>query len=105
MMLKKAADNFRRGVDRIKWFSSVLSARLKIEITIIKLLYRSDEVRRQREELLRAIGERVYDMRANPEKNVFRDKVTQESISGIEALEKEIDELNRRVQEVSRVGV
>ncbi len=105
MMLKQAADNFRKGVERIKWFSSVFSTRLRIEITIVKLLYRSDEMRRQREELLRTIGERVYDMRENPERNVFKDRVTQESIGRIQALEKEIEELNRRVQDVSRVGV
>ncbi len=104
-MLKKAADNFRRGAERIRWFSTVFSTRLKLEITIIKLMYRSDEMRRQREELLRTIGERVYEMRETPERNVFKDRVTQESIGRIEALEKEIDELNRRVQDVSRVGV
>jgi uncharacterized protein YceH (UPF0502 family) len=104
-MLKKAGYNFRKGIERIKWFSSVFAARLKIEITIIKLLYRSDGMRRQREELLMTIGERVYDMRENPERNVFKDRVTQESIGRIEALEKEIGELNRRVQEVSRIGI
>jgi seryl-tRNA synthetase len=104
-MLKRVADNFRNGIARIKWFSSVISARLKIEIAIVKLLHRSDLVQKQRDELIRTIGERIYEMRANEDRNVFRDGTIRESLGRIEDLEKEIEDLKRRVQDVSRVGI
>jgi seryl-tRNA synthetase len=104
-MLKRVTDDFRQGIGRIKWFSSVVSARLKIEIAIIKLLHRSDAVQKQREELIRAIGERVCELRMNQDRNVFRDRTIQDALNKIEGLEKEIEELNRKMQDVSSVGI
>jgi seryl-tRNA synthetase len=104
-MLKRVMESFRQGIGRIKWFSSVVSARMKIEIAIIKLLHRSDTVQKQREELIRTIGERVCELRTNQDRNVFRDRTVQEALNKIEGLEKEIEELNRRVQDVSSVGI
>jgi ubiquinone biosynthesis protein UbiJ len=103
-MLKRLTDSFRQGIARIKWFASVVSARMKIEIAIIKLLHRSDTVQKQREQLIRTIGERVCELRSNPDRNVFRDRTIQDALDKIEGLEREIEELNRRVQDVSRVG-
>ncbi len=104
-MLKRAADSFRNGIARIRWFSSVISARLKIEIAVIKLLHRSDTVQKQRDGLIRAIGERVYELRANEERNILKDSTVRESIGRIEELEKEIEDLNRKVRDVGRVGI
>ncbi len=104
-MLKRAADNFRNGIRRITWFSSVISARLKIEIAIVKLLLRSDQIRKQREELIGQIGERVYRLRANEEMNILGDRMVKELLGRIEEIEKEIEDLSRRMQEVSRTGI
>jgi seryl-tRNA synthetase len=104
-MLKSAVDSFRQGIGRIKWFSSVVSARLKIEIAIIKLLHRSDTVQKQREELIRAIGERVFELGTNQDRNVYRDRTVHDALNKIRDLEKEIEELNRRMQDVSSVGL
>jgi FtsZ-binding cell division protein ZapB len=104
-MLRRVMESFRQGIGRIKWFSSVVSARLKIEIAIIKLLQRSDAAQKQREELIRTIGERVCELGTNRDRNVFRDRTIQEALNTIEGLEKEIEELNRRVQDVTSAGI
>lgn len=104
-MLKRIKDNFIKGVDRIKWFSTVFSERLKIEITIIKLLYRSDEMDKKRDELLKAIGQRVYELKSHTDKNILRDKAVSEAIVEIEKVEKNIEELNQKVSEINKVCV
>jgi len=104
-MLKRIKDNFSKGIDRIKWFSTVLSERLKIEITIIKLLYRSDEMNKKRDELLKKIGQRVYELKVHTDKNILKDKVVSEAIVEIEKVEKDIEELNQKVSEIGKVGV
>jgi hypothetical protein len=43
-MWRKVKDNLDSGVERVKWFSSLLNDRLKIEIALMKLLYRSSEM-------------------------------------------------------------
>jgi hypothetical protein len=103
-MLKRVAESFRSGIARIKWFSTVIAERLKIEVAVVGLLHRSDTVRRQREDLVRTIGERIWQLRTDEERNVFKDSVVREALGKIEALDREIEELNKQVQDVSRVG-
>ncbi len=103
-MIKGLKNDFMRGIEKIKWFSRIVSERLKIEITIIKLLYRSDDVDRAKDEMLLLIGKRVYEFKGNTEKNLFKDKVILESIAEIERLEKEIVELNQKISELTRAG-
>ncbi|MEJ2684521.1 MAG: hypothetical protein P8Z71_09020 [Candidatus Sulfobium sp.] len=104
-MLKRIMEDFRGGLSRIRWFAVVFSERFKIEIAIIKLMYRSDEMEKRRQELFRTIGERIYEVRGNTEKNVFRDKVIVDAMEDIEKMEKEIEELKERVSEIHGVGV
>jgi hypothetical protein len=104
-MLQRLKDNFQRGIERIKWLATVFSERLKIEITIIKLLYRSDEMGRRKEELLKTIGQYVYESRTNPDKNVFRDKAINEALEEIEKIEKNIGELKQKMHEIGSVGI
>jgi hypothetical protein len=104
-MLKRLKDNFTKGIERVKWFATVFSERLKIEITVIKLLYRSDEMDKRRDELLREIGSRVYELKGHPERNLLKDRVVLESIKEIEKIEKDVNELKQQVSEVSKVGV
>ncbi|MEJ2697345.1 MAG: hypothetical protein P8013_11930 [Candidatus Sulfobium sp.] len=104
-MLKRIIGNFRDGLSRIRWFAHVFSERVKIEIAVIKLLYRSDEMEKRRQELFRTIGERIYEVKGNHEKNVFRDKVIVEAMEDIEKMEKNIEELKERVSEIHGVGV
>ena len=102
-MWKRIKNNFDSGIERIKWFSSILSERMKIEFSVIKLINDRDKKEKERAEKLRLIGERVFEMKEQHEKNVLKDKVIADSISGIEKLNAEIEDINKKVSEVSKV--
>ncbi|MHB8882681.1 MAG: hypothetical protein ACYC69_14380 [Thermodesulfovibrionales bacterium] len=103
-MIKELKSDFKKGIGRIQWFSRIFSERLKIEIAIVKLLYRSDDIDQRKDEILLSIGRRVYDLKSNAEKNILMDRQIAEHLAEIERLEKEILELQEKIAELSRVG-
>jgi hypothetical protein len=104
-MFKRVKDNFRQGIDRIRWFSTLFAERVKIEIAIIKLLYQSDEMDKRKAEILRSIGQRVYDFKGNPEKSFLKDRVVIEAVTEIEKIERDVEDLRQKVSDMSRVNV
>ena len=102
--MKKIIDDFRQGLERLRWFATVFAERLKIEIAIFRLLYESDRITKTREELLRKIGERVMQMKDRQDKNILKDSVVIEAVAEISKLEKTIDDLKSRVAEIGRVS-
>ena len=52
---------------------------------------------------MRLIGERVFELREQHEKNVLKDKVIADSINEIEKLDSEIEDINKKVSEISKV--
>lgn len=102
-MWKRIKNNFDAGIERIKWFSSLLSERMKIEFSVIKLVSDKDKKEKDRAEKLRLIGERVFELREQHDKNVLKDKVITSAISEIEKLNSEIEDINEKVSEISKV--
>lgn len=103
-MLRRLRTDFLRGVEKVQWFSRVFSERLNIEIAVIKLLYRSDEVERKKNELLALIGNRVYELKDASERNPLRDRAIVEALAGIEDLDREMVELGKKIEDLSRAG-
>ncbi|PIV41607.1 MAG: hypothetical protein COZ31_04100 [Nitrospirae bacterium CG_4_10_14_3_um_filter_44_29] len=102
-MWKRVKNNFDSGIARIKWFSSILSERMKIEFSVIKLVSDRDKKEKERAEKLRLIGERVFEVKEQQDKNVLKDNVIAGSISEIEKLDSEIEDINKKVSEISKV--
>ena len=102
-MWKRIKNNFDSGIGRIKWFSSILSERMKIEFSVIKLVSDRDKKEKERAEKLRLIGERVFEVKEQQDKNVLKDNVIAGSISEIEKLDSEIEDINKKVSEISKV--
>jgi hypothetical protein len=100
-MIEKIKESFGNGMSRIKWFSSVFAERMRIEIAVFRLLYRSGEMEKKREELIGAIGSRVYELRSNPDRNILKDKAVVEAVAAVEKLEKEMEELKQKASEMS----
>lgn len=102
-MWKRIKNNFDSGIERIKWFSSILSERVKIEFSVIKLVSDRDKKEKDRAEKMRLIGERVFELKEQHDKNILKDKVIAGSISEIVKLDSEIEDINKKASEISKV--
>ena len=101
--MKKIIDDFRKGLERLRWFATVFAERLKIEIAIFRLLYESDRMSKTHGELLRKIGERVMELKEHQDKNILKDSLIAEAVAEISELEKTIEDLKTRASEIGRV--
>ncbi len=101
-MFSRIKKDFDEAIEKIKWFSSLLSERVRIEITIFKLLYKSEELKKRRDELMKKIGEEVYEMRGK-EKNIYANQEVINAIKELETLEPEIRETIERASEISKI--
>jgi seryl-tRNA synthetase len=100
-MLKRIKDNFDRGVEKVKWVSTIVSERLKIEVSIMKLLYQSDQMEKRKDELIRTIGKRVYELKDHPDRHLIKDRVIAEALEEIEKISSEIDATRKKASEIS----
>jgi seryl-tRNA synthetase len=100
-MWTKIKRNFENGVEKVRWFSSLLSDRFKIEISVMKLLYESDQMEKKRDELLKTIGRRVFELRESSERHILKDRIISESISEIEQISGEIETTKKKASEIS----
>ena len=103
-MLKNVYENLKNGVGKIKWFATLFSERVNIEIAIFKLLYQSDEMTKKREALLKTIGDRVVELKGHSEKNIYRDSDIAGALEEIEKIDKNINDLKGKAGEISRVA-
>lgn len=102
-MWGRVKNNLDSGVEKIKWFSSVLSERLKIEFSVIKLLQERGKKEKDMAEKMRLIGERVFELRNHSEKNIFKDKAITEAMVELERLDAEIDDIKKKASEMSNI--
>ncbi len=102
-MWKRLKNNLESGVEKIKWFSSLFSERLKIEYFVMKLLYRSEQLQRKRDEFMKTIGQRVYELKGYTDRNILKDGIVIDALSEIEKINSEIDLTKKKASEVSRV--
>jgi len=103
-MIKNLIENFKKGLEKFRWFAALFSERIKIEIAVFRLLYDHEEMNRKKDEILIKIGQRVVDLRDNTERNILKDRVIAESLIEIEGLDKSIGELKEKASEISRVA-
>lgn len=101
-MYAKIKKDFDEGIGKLKWFASLLSERVRVEITVFKLLYKSEELKKRRDELMQKIGEEVYEHRGK-EKNIYANKEVVSAIKELEALEPEIKETVEKASEISKI--
>jgi vacuolar-type H+-ATPase subunit I/STV1 len=101
--MRKVVEDFRRGTEKIRWFSSLFAERMKIEIAVVKLRYDEDKIARTRDDLLKRIGGRIMELKSHEDKNIFKDTVVAEAISEIEKIDKSLEETRSRISDMGRV--
>jgi hypothetical protein len=101
-MLKRLKNNFDGGVEKLKWFSLMLSDRLKVELSVFRLLYHSERMEKQKDALLKTIGQRVHEMSAGPDRNILKDSIIADAMREIERLNSEIESTKKKASDISR---
>lgn len=102
-MLKRLKENFMSGIEKIKWFSSLLSERIKIEYSVIRLLQQSAELEKKKDELMKKIGNRIYELKGYSNIHILKDSVISDALSEIERIDKEIESNKKRASEISNI--
>jgi len=102
-MLKRIKDSFENGVEKIKWASSLLSERVKIELSVMKLLYETDQLEKKKEDLMKTIGRRVAELKEYPDRQILKDSIVADALSEIEKITTEIDQTRKRASDISRI--
>jgi hypothetical protein len=100
-MFRRLKSNFDSGVEKIKWFSSLFSDRLKIEFSVVKLLHHSVQLEQKRNDLMRMIGQRVYELKEQSDRQVMKDRIILETFSEIERINSEIESTKKKASEIS----
>ncbi len=102
-MLKRVKDNFERGVEKIKWFSSLVSDRVRVELSVVKLLYQTDQMERKKEALMRTIGQRVLELKDYPDRQILKDSIIADALAEIEKITIEIEQTREKASDISRI--
>ncbi len=102
-MWKSAKHNFTRGVEKIRWLASLISDRTKIEIAVMKLLYQSEQLEEKRNELLKKIGERVYGLREQNDRQILKDTSVTDAIEEITQIDAAMETTRQKASEISSI--
>lgn len=102
-MWKRVKSNLDSGAEKVKCFASLLNERMKVEISLFKLLHQSAEMEKQRSALMKTIGERVYELRNGPEKQVLRDPVILDAVKALEELNAELEDVRKKASEIEKI--
>ncbi len=102
-MWKRIRNNFDSGVDKVRWFSSLLNERVKVELSLFNLLYQSAEIEKKRSALAKTVGERVFELRNASERHILRDPAIISALAEIERLDAEIEDMRKRAAEIEKV--
>jgi len=101
-MLKRIKDSFDSGVEKIKWFSSLLSDRVKVEVSVMKLMYQSDQMERRKNDLMKTIGRRVHELKEYPDRQILKDRIIEDALIEIEQITSEIELTRKKASEISK---
>lgn len=104
-MWKRVRDSLEGGIEKIRWFSTLLNERIKVEISLFKLINRSSEVEKKRDYILKAIGLRVLELRGKSERNILRDPSIIELMNQLKSIENEMEEIKDKVLELSKIEI
>ncbi len=94
---------FRKGMERLRWFLSLLIERIRVELAMVKLLNNIEDLKRKRAEIVLKVGQRVLEMKDSPAHDLLSDGEIKSLLKEIDAIEGEIEREKERARELSRL--
>jgi seryl-tRNA synthetase len=101
-MYTRLKNDLEEGLNKIKWFAGLLSDRVRIEMSVFRLLHHAEELKKKRDVHLKKIGEEIYH-KHNTETVVHPDAGIADIIRELEDLDAQIKEAVDKASEISRM--
>lgn len=102
-MWQRIRASFVSGIEKLKWFSSIFSERMKVELSVISLSAEREKREKDRMEKMRVIGERVLELRKSADKNILKDEIVMQAVSEAEKIDADIEDLKKKISEISKI--
>lgn len=99
-MWNKIKRDFESGVERLRWFAGIITERLTIEVSFIKMLAKIDNLEKEKEALFKSIGKNTYELSFNRTTDIFNHHKVQQAIRELSSLETTIEELKKEAGEI-----
>ena len=99
--LERIRSSFKAGVDRLRRISEFINERVRVEMAVLKITAKSEKLRERRDELARAIGERVYEAKGHMG-TLENDEYIKAAVFELEALDQELTGLSERACEICK---
>ena len=99
-MLYSIKKNLEEGWGKLRWFASILSERLRVEIAVIKLLRESADLEKARDTLAREVGNRVFELKKSPDISIYEDSKAAALLKELEEVDARLVELKSRATEI-----
>lgn len=64
-VLGRIRSSFNAGVERLRRISELLNERVRVEMAVLKVTAKSEKLRERRDEIARAVGEKVYEAKGH----------------------------------------
>jgi len=100
-MWRKLRENFDSGIEKIKWFSMLLSDRIKIEYSVMRLLYQSEQMQKKKDELMKTIGQRVYELKEYSDRSLLKDRIVTDALDELDKINSAIESTRQKASEIS----
>lgn len=101
-MIEKLRRNFNNGVEKLKWFAQLVDERLKVEMAFFKFAGKVEKLKKEKEELARAVGEKIFEERRQISLSLIaRDEKLRGLLKEMELINEEISNL---AEQASKIG-
>jgi len=102
-VIENIKKDFIQGLKTFKFWASVISERIKVEINVLKLIGQINSLMEKREELLKRIGEEISET-WNTDFNLKENEKISYLIRQIKELDLEIEEKKKKLADLEEIG-
>lgn len=100
-------DNIKKslvtGIARVKWIAAFLSERIRVETSIAKLLYKRSRLEDEMDDLYRAIGKRVMELKNLGREEILKDFMIQQTLSDIKDMNEAAQDYKKEADNISKL--
>ncbi len=100
-VLGQIRSSFNAGVERLRRVSELVNERFRVEMAVLKLAAKTEKLKERRDEVARAIGEKVYESKGHMGA-LENDEYIKAAVFELESIDNELAGLSDRACQICK---